>query len=459
MLARIMGVVAAVMLLLAVAAQPLKALDGSLAGSFADIAVDHSTPEGNLRTFMMAVQRLIIRTEAREWARAHYDAWLYPPLGAQEKAEIRLLRDDVLDSMDLSAFPEWRRDSAGMETAFMLWEILQAQHVTKNSPFRKLREGLWTLPGSYVQMGTINSGMRLGDVVFTQDTIENVPALYGSFAARHAGPAFSPYRYLTETPGGVTPPRWAGVVHKLPHFLSWEFGSNTIFQWAVSAIILAAIGGIPMLLGRFIQNRSLRWFARAVITGLLAQVATGILIDQAGLSGAAATLITLLLMMLYYGAIVACVLIIGEWVGKWFSDIQEAQDETFDSSIIRLATRVVSVMTGLGILIYGLSKTGVPVFGIIAGFGVGGLAFALAAKPTLENILAGVILFLDGSIKVGDVIDSPPLSGTIVDIGMRSTRIRSEDGGLISVTNSELADKVIKNVSRRVTEAGGTKGA
>jgi hypothetical protein len=95
-------------------------------------------------------------------------------------------------------------------------------------------------------------------------------------------------------------------------------------------------------------------------------------------------------------------------------------------------------------------NSGVPVLGIIAGFGVGGLAVALAAKPTLENLLAGVILFLDGSIKVGDTIDSGPLSGTIEDIGMRSTRIRSTDGGLISVTNSELADKVIKNTSRRV---------
>jgi MscS family membrane protein len=107
-------------------------------------------------------------------------------------------------------------------------------------------------------------------------------------------------------------------------------------------------------------------------------------------------------------------------------------------------------MSALAIVIYGISAAGVPVYGIIAGFGVGGLAVALAAKPTLENILAGVILFLDGSIKVGDTIESGALTGTIEDIGMRSTRIRSADGGLISVTNSELADKVIKNMSHRI---------
>ena len=171
-------------------------------------------------------------------------------------------------------------------------------------------------------------------------------------------------------------------------------------------------------------------------------------------SGGGATVMTLVFLALYNGAIVVCILIAGEWAGNWVSAIQQAKDKTFDTSIVRLATRVVSVMSALAVIIYGISAAGVPVYGIIAGFGVGGLAFALAAKPTLENILAGVILFLDASIKVGDTIESSGLSGTIEDIGMRSTRIRSEDGGLISVTNSELADKVIKNVSHRIQRQG-----
>ena len=204
----------------------------------------------------------------------------------------------------------------------------------------------------------------------------------------------------------------------------------------------------PPLVGRFIGARSLRWFCQSAATGLLALYATGIVIDQAGLSGGGATVMTLVFLALCCGAAVICILIAGEWVGNWFSAIQQAKDKTFDTSIIRLATRVVSVMSALWVTIYG----------IIAGFGAGGLAFALAAKPTLENILAGVILFLDGSIKVGDTIESGALSGTIEGIGMRSTRIRSDDGGLISVINSELADKVMKNVSRRINQPEARSG-
>ncbi|MFO1131982.1 MAG: mechanosensitive ion channel [Hyphomicrobiales bacterium] len=423
-------------------------------GTYADITIDRSTPERHLATFLGAVDRTVLRMKAREWARSYYDAWLYPAIGPRQAAEIELLKKDVLDSMDLSAVPEWRRESAGLETAFMLWEILKAEGVSRNTAFRKLREGLWVIPGTYIQVGTIDSGMRMGDVVFTADMVANVPSLYDAVIGAHGSDGFSPYRYLTETPGGLTPPRWAGISQKLPAFLRWDYGSNTVFQWLIAALILVAVLSIPVAVGRLVGRRGLRWFSEAVVMGLLSLHATGIVVDEAGLSGAGATAMTLVFMTLFYGAMIVCVLIVGEWIGNWLSAALSRSDPTFDTSIAHLATRIVSAMAALGIVIYGISAAGVPVYGIIAGFGVGGLAVALAAKPTLENILAGVILFLDGSIKVGDTIDSSPLSGTIEDIGMRSTRIRAADGSLITVTNSELADKVIRNVSRRVARPG-----
>ena len=442
--------IVALMMVALAAVAPAMAVGGTEDGGYADITIDRSTPEKHLATFLTAVKRTVLRMKAREWARAHYDAWLYPDIDPQQAAEMELLKKAVLDSMDLSAVPEWRKESAGLETAFMLWEILAAEGVDKNTEFRKLRDGLWVIPGTYIQAGTIGSGMRMGDVVFTADMVANVPSLYDATVGFRKTQGFSPYRYLTETPGGLMPPRWAGVAQKLPGFLRWDFGSNTVFQWLIAALILAAVLAIATTVGYVFRRRGVSWFAEAATLGLLSLYATGVVVDQAGLSGAGATFMTLVFMTLFYGAMIVCVLIVGEWIGNWLSDILTKSDKTFDTSIVRLGTRIVSAMAALAIVIHGISSAGVPVYGIIAGFGVGGLAVALAAKPTLENILAGVILFLDGSIKVGDVIDSSPLSGTIEDIGMRSTRIRAEDGSLITVTNSELADKVIKNVSRRV---------
>jgi len=432
-------------MLAASALLPVAAAAPDRAGTYADIPIDRSTPQKHLATFLAAVDRTVLRIQAREWALNYYDSWFYPAIAPQQAAEISLLEKDVLDSMDLSAIPEWRRESAGLETAFMLWEILKAEGVNKDATFRQLRDGLWVIPGTYVQVGAITSGMRMGDVVFTSDMVANVPALYEAIIGTPDPDGFSPYRYLTQTPGGLQPPRWAGLVHKLPDFLRWDIGSNTVFQWLITALIMAAVLLIPVGVGHLFRRRGLRWFGEAATLGVLSLYATGIVIDQTGLSGSGATVMTL-----FYGALIVCLLIVGEWVGIWLSDALTRKDETFDSSMVRLTTRVVSATAALGVVIYGISTAGVPVYGIIAGFGVGGLAVALAAKPTLENILAGVILFLDGSIKVGDTIDSSPLSGIIEDIGMRSTRIRAPDGALITVTNSELADKVIKNVSRRV---------
>jgi len=431
----------------------------SLAGQgYADMSVDRSTPEQHLKTFMSALDATVARLEARERARQQEDAWFYPRITEEESAEITLLKNLVLDSMDLSGIPDWRRESAGVETALMLGEILRAEGVTPSTQFRQIKDGLWVIPGTYLQVGTIGSGMRMGDVVFTAETIANVPSFYQLLPPGAGDGGFDAYRYFTETPGGLEPPRWGGLAHKLPDVLRWSVGSNTVFQWLITVMILAAVLLLPIYLLRFIPSASLRWFCRAAGMGLLSVYATGIVIDQAGLSGAGATVMTLLFLALAYGAAVLCVMIAGEWIGNWLSAIQQAKDKSFDTTIIRLATRIVSAMSALAILIQGISTAGVPVYGIIAGFGVGGLAVALAAKPTLENILAGVILFLDGSIKVGDTIESGNLTGTIEDIGMRSTRIRSEDGALVSVTNSELADKVIKNVSRRIGSRAAAEG-
>jgi MscS family membrane protein len=434
--------------------QTAKAADRLEPGSYADITVDRSSPDLLLKTFYTALQRLVLRLEAREWARSHYDAWLYPAITEEQSAEINLLKEHILGSMDLSAFPDWRRESAGIETALMLWEIFRAEHVTEDTKFKQLRDGLWVIPGTYLQVGTVSSGINLGDVVFTAETVANVPSLYQLTPVAHGLGGFNVYQYFTQTPGNLEPPRWAGATHKLPRFLNWGLDSNTLLQWLITALIATAVLLIPSLLGHLIGAGSLRWFCQAAATGLLGLYASGAIINQVGLSGAGATVMTLLFLALCYGALVICIMVVGEWAGNWFSAMQQARDKTFDASIIQLATRVISTMSALAVIIYGISTAGVPVFGIIAGFGVGGLAFALAAKPTLENILASVILFLDGSIKVGDTIESDALSGVVEDIGMRSTRIRSRDGGLISVTNSELADKVIKNVSQRVSRPG-----
>ena len=96
--------------------------------------------------------------------------------------------------------------------------------------------------------------------------------------------------------------------------------------------------------------------------------------------------------------------------------------ESIDAHLIRVGARLLGIVVGMALLAVGADRLGVPVYGIIAGLGVGGLAIALAAQPTVENLIGGLSLFADKPIRVGDVCKYGDAVGTVEAIGIRSAR-------------------------------------
>ncbi|NBD31183.1 MAG: mechanosensitive ion channel [Alphaproteobacteria bacterium] len=88
---------------------------------------------------------------------------------------------------------------------------------------------------------------------------------------------------------------------------------------------------------------------------------------------------------------------------------------------------------------------GIPAFGLLAG--VGGVALALAAQPTVENLFGGVSIFTDTPFRVGNVIRYGGEARKVERIGPRPSRIRGLDGTLTTVPNNDLAKRHIVNVS------------
>ena len=68
-------------------------------------------------------------------------------------------------------------------------------------------------------------------------------------------------------------------------------------------------------------------------------------------------------------------------------------DESLDANLLRLLARVIGVIASIFIIAYGAQEIGLPLFSVLAGLGVGGLAVALALRPTMENLIGGVILY------------------------------------------------------------------
>jgi MscS family membrane protein len=91
----------------------------------------------------------------------------------------------------------------------------------------------------------------------------------------------------------------------------------------------------------------------------------------------------------------------------------------------------------------------VPVAPLIASLGVGGLAIALPVRPTLENILGGFTLFADTPVRVGDFCLYSDKLGTVEEIGLRSTRIRSVERTVVTVPNAEFSQMQLENFTRR----------
>ena len=118
-------------------------------------------------------------------------------------------------------------------------------------------------------------------------------------------------------------------------------------------------------------------------------------------------------------------------------------------SLLPLAVRVGKVAI-LGIAVVGvLSLWGYPVASLLAGLGIGGLAFALAAQKTVENLFGSFSIGVDQPFREGDFIRVDDCLGTVEAIGLRSTRIRTPDRTIVTMPNGKLADARVESFAVR----------
>ena len=125
----------------------------------------------------------------------------------------------------------------------------------------------------------------------------------------------------------------------------------------------------------------------------------------------------------------------------------EKVEETFAMVIAKVARYTVIVFVGVVVL----SQFGVQTASIIAALGAAGIAIALAMQGTLSNIAAGTMLLFLRPFRVGDYIDADGIAGTIDELGLLTTQMRTFDGIYVMVPNNQLWNKAIKNYSRLPT--------
>jgi len=121
----------------------------------------------------------------------------------------------------------------------------------------------------------------------------------------------------------------------------------------------------------------------------------------------------------------------------------------FDDLLIPLVSRTLKVFAvAIGLIVFA-ETFHLPLTGLISGLGIGGLAFALAAKDSLGNLFGSLTVLVDRPFEIGDWIVTGDIEGTVETVGMRSSRVRTFYNSLITVPNVNLTTAVVDNMGKR----------
>lgn len=124
-------------------------------------------------------------------------------------------------------------------------------------------------------------------------------------------------------------------------------------------------------------------------------------------------------------------------------------DTKLDDQLIPILTRSLKTVTVVIGAIFVLQNLDIDVASLLAGLGLGGLAFALAAKDVVSHIFGSVMIFLDKPFQIGDWIVAAGVEGTVAEVGLRSTRIRTFYNSEVTVPNGKFTDAIVDNYGRR----------
>jgi len=154
------------------------------------------------------------------------------------------------------------------------------------------------------------------------------------------------------------------------------------------------------------------------------------------------TISSFIILVITYIAIAIVDIVIDNWARK----VAEKTRSAFDDDMVPLFHRFTRIFVSIVGLLFILPVWGIQIGPLLASLGIAGVAVAFALQNTLGNIFGGVSLILDKSIKVGDKIrlDNDTM-GTVMDVGLRSTKIKTWDNEMITVPNGKMADSRILN--------------
>jgi MscS family membrane protein len=327
------------------------------------------------------------------------------------------------------------------------------------------------LPARLTQVSDTPEGSRADPLAPDEEHIGTIDGPSGKVAImvrRVKPPKAEPIWLFSAETLAAVPDAYTGIVSQreflLPPFLvERRIGGVRLSEWLVVFLGLPALYVVTVLLNRALTP-VMAWLGRRVSAGVggsirnaLPAPARLLIVSLAGrwlslqlpLSLLVRQLLSNMAAVVGIVALAWLVILVNGEVERHVRRRLPPANYSAAVSLLRVGRRFVDLVVLLAAVLGMLRHFGVDPTPLLAGLGVGGIAVALAAQKTLENVIAGASLIIDQAVRVGDFLKVGDLQGTVDHIGLRSTRIRTLDRSVVSVPNGQIANMSLETLSVR----------
>jgi MscS family membrane protein len=274
---------------------------------------------------------------------------------------------------------------------------------------------------------------------FSRETLDRIPALYEEINLKSIDNVLPPFLVNTEF-GGIALFEWLSVLLGIPAAYFLTVLLNRILTPLIGSLLRHLLKKADLPIREIVPVPVRLLLIAFLIYWVLLDLSLPLLARQFWTSTAS---------ILTIAASVWLFILLNESVEHHLRRRLVRRGNMAAASVLRLGRRVLDVLVIFIGLVFGLYHFGLNPTAALAGLGVGGIAVALAAQKTLENVLGGISIIFDQVVQTGDMLQIGDTLGTVEDIGLRSTRIRTRDRTLVSVPNGQVANLKLENLSAR----------
>ncbi len=408
-----------------------------------------------LRPVSLSAQEDASRTTPRSAFRTFLVNMIVYSSDTTEAAKEKAIRT-AIEALDLSDIPPSLREDQGVDLARDLksfldrYELVDLDEIPDEYGADRY---VWRKPMKDTEIALVRDDDSLW--TFSRKTVLSLPALLEMVQGREVVEGVEATIRPDTFPDWLRSKLPESLLNKTVYFENW--------QW-IGLIIVVLLG---VIVERIVVNIFSRWIIRFINQskaradfklntqlikplGIFAMsLVWSLLLHPLDLPLQANTILFFAVQLVIVASGVWAVYRLVDLIASYFESLAKRTESKFDDLLVPMIRRAMKIIVVAFGLLFIADNFNIDITSLLAGLGIGGIAFALAAKDTVENVFGSLTVMFDKPFEIGDWIKINDLEGTVEEVGFRSTRIRTFYNSQITIPNSNLVSTAVDNLGRR----------